>query len=185
MRLTSSGLLASITLFITSLSFVSNTSSAYLASFIVPVSSTNMAACSATATPGKCVPCEGLDDSARLSLEQAQKELSSMSVQPSVWRIQEKDNNMLYLQRTFTAKNFQAALDAINAMGAIAEREGHHPNFHLTDYRNVQVEIWTHSLSGLTQNDFVLANLFDTEVKIEYSPKWLRENPDAKGTNKE
>ncbi|KAG7351188.1 pterin-4-alpha-carbinolamine dehydratase [Nitzschia inconspicua] len=144
-----------------------------------------MAACSSV-EKGKCVPCEGLDDTALLSLEHAQSELSSMTVQPSVWTIQESNGDgILSLTRTFTAKNFQAALDAINAMGAIAEREGHHPNFHLTDYRNVEIEIWTHSLKGLTKNDFLLANLFDSEVKIAYSPKWLKEHPEAKATSME
>jgi pterin-4a-carbinolamine dehydratase len=162
--------------------------------------------CSATTTR-KCVPCEGQDDSSRLSLDQAQVELAAMtrttqSQQPTnnIWTIQQQqqggkevDNNkgddtantILSLNRKFTAKNFQAALDAINAMGAIAEREGHHPNFHLTNYRDVEVEIWTHSLNGLTRNDFVLADMISSEVKIEYSPKWLREHPDAKGTSKD
>ena len=44
----------------------------------------------------------------------------------------------------FTAKNFQAAMDALQAMGTIAERENHHPDFHLTNYRDVRIEIFTH-----------------------------------------
>lgn len=162
-----------------------------------------MAACSANKAGGnKCVPCEGLDASARLTLEQAQAELlSSMSVQPSIWTIQDTTGNaaddgsnndddgsrvlVLKLTRSFTAKSFQAALDAINAMGAIAEREGHHPDFHLTNYRNVRIDIYTHSLQGLSKNDLVLANMIDTEVKIQYSPKWLKENAHVKPTSKE
>ena len=82
------------------------------------------------------------------------------------------------LSRKFTAKNFQAALDSINAMGAIAEEQEHHPDFHLTSYRNVEVTLWTHSLGGITENDFTLAQLLD-QVPVTYSPKWLRENPAA------
>jgi pterin-4a-carbinolamine dehydratase len=154
-------------------------------------------ACSATTTR-KCVPCEGQNDLSRLSLSQAQEELlTMMKSQPIEWTIDQKQRRgkeakcdetpitILFLYRKFTAKNFQAALDAINAMGAIAEREGHHPNFHLTNYREVEVEIWTHNMNGLTRNDFVLAELLSSEVKIEYSPKWLREHPDAKGTSKD
>lgn len=88
------------------------------------------------------------------------------------------------LARAFTAKNFQSALDCINEMGAIAERESHHPNFHLTNYRDVAVEIWTHKLGGITENDITLAKLLDAEVKIDYSPKWLKENHMAKSTAK-
>ena len=84
------------------------------------------------------------------------------------------------ITRSFVAKNFQAAIQAINDMGVIAEREGHHPNFHLTNYRNVDVVIYTHNVQGITVNDLILAQLFDKEVKIVYSPKWLKSNPHVK-----
>ena len=86
------------------------------------------------------------------------------------------------LSRTFTAKNFQAALDAITAVGSIAERVGHHPDLHLTSYRNVEIVLYTHTVGGVTQVDIELAKLIDAEVKILYSPKWLRDNPGAIGT---
>ena len=83
----------------------------------------------------------------------------------------------------FTAKNFQAAMDAIQAMGIIAERENHHPDFHLTNYRDVRIEIFTHKLQGITENDVALAEMFSKEVKISYSPKWLKEHPEALPTS--
>ena len=99
------------------------------------------------------------------------------------WRKkQDKGSSIVYLYRNFTAKHFQAALDAINAMGAVAEAESHHPNFHLTNYRDVLVEIWTHKLGGVTENDLVLAQELDVRVRIEYSPKWLQAHPEASGT---
>jgi pterin-4a-carbinolamine dehydratase len=143
----------------------------------------------------KCVPCSSLDRSHLIPIdvirERVQKELPLWSVRGraakdtvvagSVVTADDDDNNkdsgfesMLF--RKFTAKNFQAALDAINAMGAIAEAESHHPNFHLTNYRDVEVEIFTHKLGGVCENDFTLANLLD-QVHIDYSPKWLKENP--------
>ena len=82
------------------------------------------------------------------------------------------------ISKSLVAKTFQAALDALNEMGAIAEREGHHPDFHLTSYRNVQIDLFTHSLQGITENDLTLAELLD-QVPIEYSPKWLKEHPAA------
>ena len=48
-----------------------------------------------------------------------------------------------------------------NAIGKIAEAEGHHPDLHLTGYRNVAVELSTHAVSGLTENDFILAAKID------------------------
>lgn len=88
------------------------------------------------------------------------------------------------ISRSFTAKNFQSALDAINDIGQIAEREGHHPDIHLTSYREVEIVLTTHSLGGVTENDIALAKMLDEQVKIVYSPRWLKDNPDAKPTAK-
>jgi pterin-4a-carbinolamine dehydratase len=131
-------------------------------------------------TKSKCVPCESLDPSSLLTLKQAEKELSALP--SSIWKSvigSESDDFVPKIHKSFTAKNFQAALDAINAIGVIAEREGHHPDLHLTSYREVEVVIYTHSVGGLTMNDVTLAKMIEDEVQIMYSPKWLRENPDA------
>ena len=98
----------------------------------------------------------------------------------SVWEFA-PDDGVQRLRRRFTAKNFQAALDFIALAGATAEKRGHHPDFHLTSYRNVEVVVYTHSLKGLTENDFLLAREID-ECKVLYSPKWLRQHPHAQRT---
>lgn len=93
-----------------------------------------------------------------------------------MWTLQPKEGSTGMLSRSFTAKNFQAALNAINSMGAIAESEGHHPDFHLTNYRDVRIDLYTHSVGGITENDIVLAEQLD-RVEIVYSPKWLKDQP--------
>lgn len=128
----------------------------------------------------KCIPCESLDTSALLTRQQVQDYIDNKTL--ALWTLQEKsdsNNNILYLSRSFVAKNFQAALDAINSMGAIAEREGHHPDFHLTNYRNVEICLYTHSVGGITQNDVELCQMLDKKVEVVYSPKWLKEHPEA------
>ena len=132
----------------------------------------------------KCEPCAGLDKSAMISVDEVKTELESLGNASSLWTLKESQDGILSLSRKFTARNFQAALDAINEIGVIAESENHHPNLHLTNYREVEVEIYTHKLNGLTRNDFILAGKINSEVKIEYSPKWLRENPAAEPTSK-
>lgn len=146
-----------------------------------------------TSTNANCIPCSSLDKSHLIPIDvirdRVNRELPLWSVRQgrgaedvvvSADGSSKTDNtgggfeSMLF--RKFTAKNFQAALDAINAMGAIAEAESHHPNFHLTNYRDVEVEIFTHKLGGVSENDFALAKLLD-QVQIDYSPKWLKENP--------
>lgn len=91
----------------------------------------------------------------------------------SLWRLQ--DN--LQLSRSYTALDFKAALDSINAMGVIAEERQHHPDFHLTSYREVEVVLYTHTLGGVTERDMELAKLFDEKVQVVYSKKWLSEHP--------
>ena len=95
-----------------------------------------------------------------------------------LWRLTDDDNNKL--SRTYTAKNFQCAMDSLVAIGKIAERENHHPDLHLTGYRNVEIELFTHSLGGVSANDIAMARMIDEEVDIVYSPKWLKEHPEAK-----
>jgi 4a-hydroxytetrahydrobiopterin dehydratase len=65
------------------------------------------------------------------------------------------------IRREWRLKDFLAGLDFFSAIGKIAEEEGHHPDLHLTGYRNVAVEIYTHAVGGLTENDFILAAKID------------------------
>lgn len=61
-----------------------------------------------------------------------------------------------HLEKTFEFADFSAALDFVNRVGELAEAEGHHPDLHLA-WGRVDVQIWTHAVDGLTENDFVLA----------------------------
>lgn len=125
-------------------------------------------------TKAKCIPCESLDPSSLLPIEQAQEQMSRLNL----WEATIGQDRIAKISRKFTAKNFQSAMDALNDIGKIAERENHHPDLHLTSYREVEVVIYTHSVGGVTENDFILAKMLDDEIKVVYSPKWLRENPD-------
>lgn len=133
-----------------------------------------------------CVPCSSLDKSHILSSDDISKRLPA---ELPLWKLVEKnsgsdDPSVYMLSRSFTSKNFQCALDSINEMGAIAEREQHHPDFHLINYREVEVDLYTHKLGGITENDIALAKLFDSSVQVEYSPKWLKEHPEAETNGK-
>jgi 4a-hydroxytetrahydrobiopterin dehydratase len=72
------------------------------------------------------------------------------------------------IRREWRAKNFDAALDFFNRIGKLANEEDHHPDLHLAGYRNVAVEIWTHAIGGLSENDFILA------AKIDQLPVTLK-----------
>ena len=64
--------------------------------------------------------------------------------------------NEHHLEREFHFKDFREALDFVNRLGEAAEAAGHHPDVYLT-WGRVKVTLWTHSVGGLTQDDFTLA----------------------------
>lgn len=68
-----------------------------------------------------------------------------------------------HLVKTYTFKNFAAALDFVNRIGAIAEEQDHHPDIFLA-WGKVTVEIWTHKINGLTESDFIFAAKCDTRA---------------------
>ena len=70
------------------------------------------------------------------------------------------------IRKDWKVKNFMAGIEFFNRCAAVAEADGHHPDLHLEGYRNVAVELWTHAIGGLSQNDFILAAKID-QLPIE------------------
>jgi 4a-hydroxytetrahydrobiopterin dehydratase len=68
------------------------------------------------------------------------------------WRV----INEHHLEKEYLFKNFQEALAFVNKIGEIAEQEGHHPDIHLS-YGKVKIQLWTHKIDGLSENDFIVA----------------------------
>jgi 4a-hydroxytetrahydrobiopterin dehydratase len=67
------------------------------------------------------------------------------------------------LEKRFEFKDFKQALEFANRVGALAEAQDHHPDIALS-YGKAGVSLWTHSVGGLSENDFILA------AKIEGLP---------------
>jgi 4a-hydroxytetrahydrobiopterin dehydratase len=99
-----------------------------------------------------CVPCEG--GIPALTPQQVRGLLPSVSA----WRVSDDGKR---LRREWRVQDFATALDFFNRIGQIAEKEDHHPDLHLTGYRNVVIEIGTHAIDGLSENDFILAAKID------------------------
>ncbi len=70
------------------------------------------------------------------------------------WQLTD-DHKMLY--REFILQDFMAAIDLIDHVAVIAEEEKHHPDMHLTQYRNLRIGLTTHDVGGLSQKDFTVA----------------------------
>ena len=72
------------------------------------------------------------------------------------------------IRRKWVVKDFLTALDFFNRVGRIAQAEDHHPDLHLRGFRNATIELSTHDLDGLSENDFILAakiNQLPVELK--------------------
>lgn len=100
----------------------------------------------------KCDPChEGLDPCpAPLATEQLEK-------LPG-WYLTNENQR---IRKDWKMKNFLDGLAFFEAVGKVAEEEAHHPDLHLESYRDLSIEIWTHDIDGLSENDFILAAKID------------------------
>jgi len=65
-----------------------------------------------------------------------------------------------HIERLFRFANFREALEFVNAVGAEAERQGHHPDLEI-GWGRVKVRLSTHKIKGLSKNDFILAAHID------------------------
>ena len=108
----------------------------------------------------KCSACEG-----------SEKPLSSLEIKNHLkavadWNVGTDGKT---ISRTYIMKNFLAAMNFIQQIAAIAESENHHPDIHLVNYRQLRIDLSTHAIGGLSNNDFILAakiNRLTPELKI-------------------
>ncbi len=64
------------------------------------------------------------------------------------------------LRKTRTFRDFRQAMAFLQRLADVAEAEGHHPDF-CVHYNRVDLELWTHAIDGLSENDFILAAKID------------------------
>jgi 4a-hydroxytetrahydrobiopterin dehydratase len=93
----------------------------------------------------KCVPCHSGMPS--LSKQQAREMLNEI---PD-WTL--NDNS---IERMFAFKDFKDSIDFVNKVAEIANEQDHHPDIHIY-YNKVRIELTTHKIKGLSENDFILA----------------------------
>jgi 4a-hydroxytetrahydrobiopterin dehydratase len=94
-----------------------------------------------------CVPCEG--GFPAMTLPQARDLMEHV---PG-WELAEDGKS---LSRSYDFKDFKDALAFTNQVGELAEEEGHHPDITLS-WGKVGISLSTHSVGGLSENDFILA----------------------------
>ena len=107
----------------------------------------------------KCQPCEGIGKA--LTAEQARAFLPKVDG----WQMADDAKS---ISRQYVMKNFLAAIKLIDQIAGIAEAENHHPDIHLVGYRKLRIDLSTHALGGLSENDFIVA------AKINQLPAELK-----------
>ncbi|HTN76140.1 MAG TPA: 4a-hydroxytetrahydrobiopterin dehydratase [Pirellulaceae bacterium] len=108
-------------------------------------------------TTKKCLPCEGGVPAATLA--ESQQQLAKLTG----WYLTHDHQR---IRKDWVTKNFLSGMKFFEAVAALAESEGHHPDLHLSNYRQVSIELWTHAIGGLSENDFILAAKID-QLPIE------------------
>ncbi|MBI2614059.1 MAG: 4a-hydroxytetrahydrobiopterin dehydratase [Candidatus Levybacteria bacterium] len=100
-------------------------------------------------TKKHCVPCEG--GTPPLSNEKEDEMLKLIQG----WMLVRKGTHKI--TRQFKFKDFKKAMEFVNKIAALAENEGHHPDIKIV-YNKVQLGLFTHSVGGLSENDFIMAS---------------------------
>lgn len=100
----------------------------------------------------KCVPCKGGD--APLTRAQAERHRASIHAD---WQLSADAKS---IRREFTFRDFYRTMSFVNALAHIVNLEDHHPDL-TVGYDHCHVVFSTHSIKGLSDNDFICAAKID------------------------
>lgn len=94
-----------------------------------------------------CVACEA--GTPPMSLEEAER----LVEQVPDWELKPEEKKLV---RRFKFKDFRQAMAFVNRVAGLAEAEGHHPDMYIS-WNRVRLELTTHAIKGLSENDFIMA----------------------------
>ena len=107
----------------------------------------------------KCVPCEGGVTPFDISqIHKYQKKVDG-------WNIIKNDKSIYLLEKKFNFKNFVESQKFVIDVGKISEEEGHHPEISF-GWGYATINITTHAIEGLSENDFILAAKIDKIINV-------------------
>ena len=105
----------------------------------------------------KCTPCEGgVTRFDKSEIHKYQKKVDG-------WSLNENQEKIFFLEKDFKFKNFVESQKFVNQVGKISEDEGHHPDITF-GWGYAKIDITTHAIKGLSENDFILAAKIDKIV---------------------
>lgn len=103
-------------------------------------------------TKKHCVSCEGGTPS--LSDEKEDEMLKLVQHDNSGWFLVRDGTHRITKQ--FKFEDFKRAMEFVNKIADLAESEGHHPDIKIV-YNKVNLDLFTHAVGGLSENDFIMA----------------------------
>ncbi|GBD34183.1 Putative pterin-4-alpha-carbinolamine dehydratase [bacterium HR34] len=99
----------------------------------------------------KCVPCE--EGVSPLSKEECEKLLKQLKG----WDLVDYKK----ISKNLQFQDFKESMEFVNKVADVSERENHHPDILIYQWNKVKIEIYTHAIGGLSENDFILAAKID------------------------
>ena len=107
----------------------------------------------------KCTPCEGGVIPFDISeIHKYQKKIDG-------WSLLKNEKKIFFLEKKFNFKNFEESQNFVNEVGKISESEGHHPDISF-GWGYAIINITTHAIEGLSENDFILAAKIDRIINV-------------------
>ena len=107
----------------------------------------------------KCIPCEGGVIPFDISeIHKYQKKVDG-------WEIIKNEKNIYFLEKFFLFKDFVESQKFVIEIGKISEEEGHHPDISF-GWGYAKINITTHAIQGLSENDFILAAKIDKKINV-------------------
>ena len=107
----------------------------------------------------KCVPCEGGVSPIKYDeIHKYQKKVDG-------WDVIQNDKKVFLLEKKFEFKNFLESQKFVNEVGRVSEDEGHHPDI-MFGWGYAKINITTHAIEGLSENDFILAAKIDKVTSV-------------------
>lgn len=87
------------------------------------------------------------------------------------WNLSQDEKKIF---RNFNFKTYREAIDFVNGVASFAEKINHYPDAIIIRFQKITIELATQSISGLSENDFILAKEIDAiagwKKKLE---RWL------------
>ena len=107
----------------------------------------------------KCIPCEG--GIPPFDVSEIHKYLKKVDG----WDVKKNKDESFFIEKKFEFKNFLESQKFVNEVGRVSEDEGHHPDI-MFGWGYAKINITTHAIEGLSENDFILAAKIDKIINV-------------------